>query len=149
MREAVNEALKTAMKNRDVARVSTLRMIAAAFKDRDILGRTQGAATASDEDLLSTLARMVKQREESAAAFEGGGRPELAAKERAEIEVIRGFMPKQMSEEEIGAAVDAAIAESGAASMRDMGKVMAALKQSHAGKLDFSRASALVKARLG
>ena len=87
--------------------------------------------------------------EESAAAFESGARPELAAKERAEIEVIRGFMPQQMSAEEVGAAVDAAVADTGAASLRDMGKVMALLKERHAGKLDFGKASALVKARLG
>jgi len=149
VREAVNEALKTAMKSRDPARVSALRMVSAAFKDRDILARGQGAATASDDELVAVLAKMIRQREESASAFEAGGRPELAAKERAEIDVIRAFMPKQMSEEEIGAAVGAAIAQTGAASIRDMGKVMAALKQSHAGKLDFSRASALVKARLG
>jgi uncharacterized protein len=149
LREAVNEALKVAMKSRDAARVSALRMINAAFKDRDILGRTQGSATASDEELVSTLAKMVKQREESAVAFEGGGRPELAAKERAEIEVIRGFMPKQMSEEEVRAAVEAAVAETGAASVKDMGKVMAHLKERYAGKLDFSKAGALVKARLG
>lgn len=150
MREAVNEALKAAMKSRDAARVSTLRMINSAFKDRDILARGQGGTgTASDEELLAVLARMIRQREESASAFAAGGRPELAAKERAEIELIRGFMPKQMSEQEVGAAVDAAIAATGAASVRDMGKVMAALKESHAGKLDFSRASALVKSRLG
>ena len=149
MREAVNEALKAAMKSRDPARVSALRMITAAFKDRDILSRGQGTATASDDELTATLAKMIRQREESAVAYDGGGRPELAAKERAEIEVIRGFMPKQMSEEETRAAVSAAIAETGASSVKDMGRVMAALKQSHAGKMDFSRASALVKGLLG
>lgn len=149
MREEVNEALKVAMKSRDAARVSTLRMIAAAFKDRDILGRTQGSATASDEELLGVLAKMVKQREESATAFEGGGRPELAAKERAEIEVIRAFMPKQLGEEEVRAAVEAAIAATGAASVKEMGKVMAHLKERYAGKLDFAKAGAIVKGRLG
>jgi uncharacterized protein YqeY len=149
VREEVNEALKAAMKSRDAARVSALRMVSAAFKDRDILARGQGAAAASDDELVAVLAKIVRQREESASAFEAGDRPELAGKERAEIEVIRAFMPKQMAEEEIGAAVEAAIAETGATSIRDMGKVMAVLKQSHAGKLDFSRASALVKARLG
>jgi uncharacterized protein YqeY len=149
LREAVNEALKTAMKSRDAARVSTLRMISAAFKDRDILARGQGVASASDEELLAALAKMIRQREESATAFEGGGRPELAAKERAEIEVIRGFMPKQMSEDEVRAAVEAAIATTGATSVRDMGKVMALLKERYAGKLDFGKASGIVKARLG
>jgi uncharacterized protein YqeY len=149
LRTAVNEALKVAMKSRDAARVSTLRMISAAFKDRDILARGQGGGSASDEELVAALAKMIRQREESAAAFEAGGRPELAAKERAEIEVIRGFMPQQMSAEEVGAAVDAAFADTGAASLRDMGKVMALLKERHAGKLDFGKASASVKARLG
>jgi uncharacterized protein YqeY len=149
VRNAVNEALKTAMKSRDPARVSALRMVSAAFKDRDILARGQGRTAASDDELVAVLAKMIRQREESASAFEAGGRSELAGRERAEIEVIRAFMPKQMSEEEIGTAVEAAIATTGAASIREMGKVMAALKQSHAGKLDFSRASALVKARLG
>jgi uncharacterized protein len=149
LREAVSDALKIAMKSRDAARVSALRMISAAFKDRDILARGQGAGSASDEELLATLAKMIRQWEESAAAFEGGGRPELAAKERAEIEVIRGFMPKPMSEDEARAAVEAAITETGAASVKDMGKVMAYLKERYAGKLDFSKASALVKGRLG
>jgi len=148
LREAVNEALKAAMKSRDAARVSALRMISAAFKDRDILARGQGATSASEEELLAALAKMIRQREESAVAFEAGGRPELVAKERAEIEVIRAFMPKQMSDDEVRAAVEAAIAETGAASVRDMGKVMAQLKERHAGKLDFSKASALVKGRL-
>ena len=149
MRGAVNEALKAAMKSRDAARVSALRMISAAFKDRDILARGQGGGSASDEELLSVLAKMIRQREESATAYDSGGRPELAAKERAEIEVIRGFMPTQMAEDEVRAAVEAAIAETGAALVRDMGKVMALLKERHAGKLDFGKASAIVKARLG
>ena len=149
MREAVNQALKEAMKSRDAARVSALRMISAAFKDRDILARGQGASPASDEELSAALAKMIRQREDSATAFEGGGRPELAAKERAEIEVIRGFLPKQMSEEEIRAAVQEAIAATAAASVRDMGKVMAHLKERHAGKLDFGKASALVKGAFG
>jgi len=148
LREAVNEALKAAMKSRDAARTSALRMIVAAFKERDILARGQGATAASDEELLAAIAKMVRQREESAAAFEAGGRPELAAKERAEIETIRQFMPRQMSDEEIGRAVDEALAETGAATLRDMGKVMARLKESHAGKLDLGKAGAIVKSRL-
>jgi uncharacterized protein YqeY len=149
MREAVNEALKSAMKSRDAARVSALRMITAAFKDRDIIARGQGATSASSEELTAALAKMVRQREESATAFDAGGRPELAAKERAEIEVIRSFMPQQMSDEEVQAAVGAAIGETGAASVRDMGKVMAHLKDRYAGKLDFGKASGIVKQRLG
>ncbi len=148
MREEVNEALKAAMKSRDAERVSALRMMSAAFKDRDILARGQGAASASDEELVSVLAKMIRQREESAKAYDEGKRPELAAKERAEIEVIRTFMPAQMSEDEVQAAAKAAIAEIGAASSRDMGKVMALLKEHHAGKMDFGKASAIVKGLL-
>ncbi len=148
MREKVNEALKTAMKSRDAARLSALRMISAALKDRDILARGAGTGSASEEELVSVLAKMIRQREELAKAFDEGKRPELAAKERAEIEVIRGFMPAQMSEDEVQAAVKAAVAETGAASARDMGKVMALLKERHAGKMDFGKASAAVKALL-
>lgn len=149
MRETISAELKAAMKNRNTARVSTLRMISAAIKDRDILARGSGAAAATDEELIATLAKMIRQREESAKAFEEGGRAELAAKERAEIEIILGFMPKQMSEAEMGAAVASAIADSGAGSLRDMGKVMALLKERHAGTMDFGKASGLVKTRLG
>lgn len=149
MREKVNEALKAAMKSRDTGRLSALRMISAAFKDRDILARGSGASAASDEELVSVLAKMIRQREESAKAYEEGSRPELAEKERAEIEVIRAFMPAQMSEAEVRAAVEAAVAETGASSVRDMGKVMALLKERHAGKMDFGKASAMVKAQLG
>jgi len=149
MREKVNEALKAAMKSRDTGRLSALRMISAAFKDRDILARGSGASAASDEELVSVLAKMIRQREESAKAYEEGGRPELAEKERAEIKVIRAFMPAQMSEEEMRTAVEDAVAETGATIMRDMGKVMALLKERHAGRMDFGKASAAVKARLG
>jgi len=149
MREKVSEAMKAAMKSREADRLSALRMIAAAFKDRDILARGAGASTtASDEELVAVLAKMIRQREESAKAFLDGNRPELAAKEKAEIEVIRSFMPAQMSEADVKAAVDSAVAETGAASVRDMGKVMALLKERYAGKMDFGRASALVKARV-
>jgi uncharacterized protein YqeY len=149
MREAISQALKEAMKTRDAARTGTLRMISAAIKDCDILARGQGAAPASDDELIAALSKMIRQREESANLYDQGGRPELAAKERAEIEVIRGFMPKQMAEEEIRAAAQAAVAETGASSARDMGKVMALLKQRHSGGMDFARASAVVKGMLG
>jgi uncharacterized protein YqeY len=149
MREAIKAALMEAMKARDAARTGTLRMIAAAIKDRDIEARGKGNVAASDDELVAALARMVRQREESAKAFADGGRPELAAKERGEIEVIRRFMPKQMSQDELSAAVAAAIAETGANSARDMGKVMALLKQRHAREMDFGKASALVKHMLG
>lgn len=136
------------MKSRDAARTSALRMISAAFKDRDILARGQGTASASDEELVAVLSKMIRQREESAKAFNDGKRPELAAKERAEIEVIRGFMPKQMSDDEVRAAAQGAIAETGATSARDMGRVMARLKERHAGKMDLGKASAMVKSLL-
>ncbi len=148
MRDEINEALKAAMKARDAARTSTLRMISAAFKERDILARGEGRGEASGEALLAVLGKMIKQREESAKAFEAGKRPELAEKERAEIEVIRGFMPAQMADAEIDAAVEAAITDAGAAAARDIGKVMALLKERHQGKMDFGKASAAVKRRL-
>ena len=149
LRDSVNEALKTAMKSRDAARTSTLRMMLATFKNRDVEVRGGGGEAASEDELLASLAKMLKQREESAKAFEDGARPELAAKERAEIEVIRSFMPKQMEASELEAAVAAAIAEVGATTVRDMGKVMAALKAKHTGAMDFGKASALVKSKLG
>ena len=149
MRDAIGEALKEAMRARDPARTGTLRMISAAIKDRDIEARGKGKGAASDEDILAALAKMIRQREESAKMYADGGRPELADKERAEIEVIRGFMPRQMSEDEVREAAQAAIAETGAASPRDMGRVMAVLKEKHAGQMDFGKASATVKALLG
>ena len=149
MREAIKEALKEAMKARDTARVATLRMISAAFKDRDIEARGKGKEAASDEELGATLAKMVRQREEAAKAYDDGGRPELAAKERVEIDVVRSFMPKQMGEAEMRQAAQAAIAQTGAASPRDMGRVMARLKEGHAGRMDFGKASAIVKSLLG
>jgi uncharacterized protein YqeY len=149
MREAVNQALKEAMKGRDAARTGTLRLISAAIKERDIDARTKGREVASDDELLAALSKMIRQREESAKIYGDGGRPELAAKERGEIEVIRGFLPKQMSEDEVREAAKAAIAETGAASPRDMGKAMALLKERHSGAMDFGRASAVVKGLLG
>ena len=148
MRETFSEALKTAMRERDSARTGTLRMITAAIKDRDIDARGRGKEAASDEEILQILAKMIRQREESAAMYEGAGRPELAAKERAEIEVIRSFQPRQIGDDEVRAAAQAAIQETGAASARDMGKVMAALKERHAGSMDLGKASAVVKGLL-
>lgn len=148
MRNTITEALKTAQKSQDKARISTLRMINAAIQARDIENRGAGKPAASDEDVLQILAKMVKQREESIKAFEDGKRPELAAQERAEIAIIRDFMPKQLDEEETKAAVKAAIAETGAQGIKDMGKVIALLRQSHAGRMDFGKASGVVKALL-
>jgi uncharacterized protein YqeY len=146
LRERFNEQLKEAMRAKDQKRVSTMRMILAALKDRDIAARTETSREGvPDEEVLSLLAKMIKQREESAAAFESGGRPELAQSERQEIVIVREFMPKQMSPEDARAAAQSLIAELGASSMQDMGKVMAALKERYAGQMDFSRASATVK----
>lgn len=149
MRDAVSGALKAAMKSRDAARTGALRLVSAAIKERDIEARGRGRDTASDEELLAGLAKMIRQREESAKIYEEAGRPELAVKERAEIEVIRAFLPRQMSEDEVRAAARAAIAETGAASGRDIGRIMALLKERHAGSMDFGRASAMVKGLLG
>jgi uncharacterized protein YqeY len=146
LREQFNDALKTAMKAREPRRVSTLRLVLAAIKDRDIAGRTaESRDGVSDDEILSLLAKMIKQREESAAIYEQGGRPELAAAEREEIAIIREFMPQQMSADHAKQAMQAVIAELGAASMKDMGKVMAALKERYAGQMDFAQASGAVK----
>ncbi|MBV9569924.1 MAG: GatB/YqeY domain-containing protein [Alphaproteobacteria bacterium] len=146
LRERLSERLKDSMRARDQKRVSTLRMVLAALKDKDIAARTEASREGvPDEEVLSLLAKMIKQREESAAAFESGGRPELAASEREEIGIIREFMPQQMSAEDSRSAAQAVIAELGAGSMKDMGKVMAALKERYAGRMDFAKASGTVK----
>jgi uncharacterized protein YqeY len=146
LRERLNERLKEAMRAREQKRVSTLRMVLAALKDKDIAARTETSREGVPvEEVLSLLAKMIKQREESAAAFDSGGRPELAAAEREEIAIIREFMPQQMSVEESRAAAQGLIAELAASSMKDMGKVMAALKERYAGQMDFAKASATVK----
>lgn len=149
LRERFNEEMKSAMKAGDKKRLATLRLILAALKDRDIANRTEDSrALLGDDEILSLLAKMIKQREESAETYEKGGRPDLAVGEREEIAIIREFMPKQMDEAEAKAAAQKVIAELGASSMKDMGKVMAALKERHAGQMDFARASGLVKALL-
>ena len=145
MRDKVMNEVKAAMKAGDKARLSTLRLIQSAVKDRDIANRGVGKEPASDDEILQLLAKMVKQREESAKAFEEGGRPELAVKEREEIAVIRDFMPAQMDQSEMEAAIRSVIAETGAAGIRDMGKVMAALREKFAGQMDFGKASGTVK----
>jgi hypothetical protein len=146
LREQFNDQMKEAMKAKDARRLSTLRMVLAAIKDKDIAARTETSREGiSDDDVLGLLAKMIKQREESAAAFDTGNRPEMAKSEREEIEVICSFMPKQMSAEESKAAVQTVIAEVGAASIKDMGKVMAALKERYAGQMDFAKASATTK----
>ena len=149
IRDDIKAALVTAMKSGDRPRTAAIRLIQSAIKNRDI--ELRGAANPpSDDDATVTevLQKMIKQRRESIAMYEQGGRAELAAAEQAEIEVIEGFLPRQMSEAEAKAAIDAIVAETGAGSLKDMGRVMAALKERHAGQLDMSKASALVKARL-
>ena len=149
LRDELNNAVKEAMKARDQKRLSCLRLVQSSLKDRDIANRTEeGRELISDDEILSLLAKLIKSREDSVALYEQGGRPELAQAERDEIAVIREFMPKQMDEVESKAAIAGVIAELGAASMKDMGKVMAALKERHAGKMDFSKASAAVKEQL-
>ena len=146
LRAKLNDAMKEAMKAKDAQRLATVRLVLAALKDRDIAARSEtNKELVGDDDILTLLAKMIKQREESAAVYRQGGRPELAEKEDAEIAVIREFMPKQMDEAEMKAALQAVIAETGAASIKDMGKVMAVLKERFAGQMDFSRASAATK----
>ena len=150
LRDRIGAALKDAMKSRDAERLSTLRLINAAIKDKDIALRGEGGdATVGDPEVLAILGRMVKQRQESARAYEEGGRLELAEKELAEVKVIEEFLPRQLAEDEIGAAIDAAVAEIGASSIRDMGKVMAVLKSKYAGQMDFGAVGPMVKDRLG
>jgi uncharacterized protein YqeY len=154
LRDGLATALKEAMKARDADRLSTLRLINAAIKDRDIASRGMGEDEAAgkgivgDEEILSILAKMIRQRQESARAYEEGGRLELAEKERAEIAVIEEFLPRQLDPSEVAAALDAAIADTGATSLRDMGRVMAHLKARHGGRMDFAAAGASLKARL-
>ncbi len=150
LRQRLSEALKAAMKGQDRRAVSTLRLILAALKDRDIAARGKGVEDGiSDDDILAMLQTMVKQRRESIEHYEHGGRLELAEQEREEIRIIEDFLPHQMTEEEIAAAVASVIEETAAAGLKDMGKAMAALKARYAGQMDFGKASAVAKARLG
>ncbi len=149
MRTRVNEALKKAMKDKATDRLSTLRLINAAIKDRDIDARSNGHEDGvPDDEVLAILGKMVKQRQESARQYEEGGRLDLAERERAEIAIIEEFLPKQLTEDEVEAAIDAAIAEIEADSIRDMGRVMAELKGKYTGRMDFGAVGPKVKARL-
>ncbi len=150
LRTRLNSALKEAMKAKDADRLSTLRLMNAAIKDRDIEARGTGNDDGVGEDvLLAILGKMVKQRQESAKVYEEGGRLELAEKELSEIKIIEDFLPRQLSDKEAAAALDAAIAEVGATSIRDMGKVMAVLKGKYTGQMDFGKAGPMVKDKLG
>ena len=149
LRDRLSVSLKDAMKAKDATRLMTLRLINAAIKDRDIDARSEGVDSGvSDHDLLAILGKMVKQRQESARAYEEGGRLELAEKEWAEIVIIEEFLPRQLSEQEVEQAIGDAIAASGANSIRDMGKVMGALKSKYTGQLDFGKVGGMVKAQL-
>ena len=147
MREKITADLKTAMKAGDRAKVDALRLINASLKDKDIEARGAGK-TLSEDDVLALLQKMIKSRQESLDIYEKNNRPELADKERFEIAVISSYLPSQMSEAEVAEAIRAAVAELGATSIKDMGKVVAALKAKYAGRMDFGKASAVVKAAL-
>ena len=150
LREAFTERLKTAMRAKDSRTVSTVRLILAALKDRDIAARGGGNQEGIPESEIQRLLQsMVKQRRESIALYRQGNRPELAQQEEEEIAVIESFLPKQMGDDEIAAAVKAAMAETGAAGIKDMGKVMGVLRERHAGVIDMGRAGAVVKQQLG
>jgi uncharacterized protein YqeY len=148
LRDQINNGIKDAMKSGEKLKLSTLRLVNAAIKNADIEARGGGKGPLDDAALLGLFQKMIKQRQESVELYEKGGRPELAANERGEIEVIQGFLPKQMSDGEVDAAIKAAIAEAGASSVKDMGKVIAALRGKYAGQMDFGKASGLVKAAL-
>jgi uncharacterized protein YqeY len=150
LRTKISDELKAAMKGGDKLRVSTLRLVASAIKDRDIQNRTAGPDSGvNDAQIVEVMAKMVKQRQESVAMYEQGGRPELAQQERSEIDIIQSFMPKQLSEAEVKSVVAAVIQETGAQSVKDMGKVMAGLKAKYAGQMDMAKAGAVVKSLLG
>jgi uncharacterized protein YqeY len=148
LREQINDAVKAAMKAQDKLRLSTLRLVNAAIKNADIEARGAGKDPLTDGDVLGLLQKLIKQRQESVELYEKGGRADLAEQERGEIEVIKGFLPQQLSEADTKAAIAEGINATGAAGMKDMGKVIAALKERHAGRMDFAKASALVKAML-
>jgi hypothetical protein len=151
LRDRLSAALKDAMKSREADRTSTLRLINAAIKDRDIALRGEGGGDdgVPDTDIMAILGKMVKQRQESARMYEEGGRLELAEKELAEVRVIEEFLPRQLTCDEVAAAIAAVIAETGATGIRDMGRVMAALKARHTGQMDFGAVGPMVKDRLG
>lgn len=149
MRSKISAALKDTLRSKDQVGTATLRLIMAALKDRDIAARGQGRTDGiEDAEILSMMQSMIKQRHESIETYEKAGRQDLADRERAEIVVIEGFLPRQMNDAEVAAAAEAMIAETGAAGIRDMGKVMAAMKAQYAGQMDMTRASSIVKQKL-
>src|SRR6202022_1088586 len=148
LRDDINNAVKDAMRAKDERKLSTLRMVNSTIKNADIAARGEGKPPLSDADLLGIFQKMIKQRQESVDLYDKGGRAELAAQEREEIAIISAYLPKQMSEDDVKAAISAIIAETGAAGIKDMGKVIGALKAKYAGQMDFGKASGLVKAAL-
>jgi uncharacterized protein YqeY len=148
LRDDINKALTEAMKAKNERAVSTLRLVNSALKNADIEARGQGKPPLGDAEVVGVLQKMVKQRQESVELYQKGGRADLVKQEQEEIAIISGYLPKQMSEAEMAAAVDAAVKETGAAGMKDMGKVIAALRGKYAGQMDMGKASALVKAKL-
>ena len=148
LRDKINDQVKDAMRSQDKLKLSTLRLCNAAIKNADIEARGSGKPQLTDDDLLGVLQKMIKQRQESVELYEKGGRKELADQERGEIAIITGFLPKQMSDDEMKSAIAAAINEAGASSMKDMGKVIGVLKAKYAGQMDFGKASGLVKSAL-
>jgi uncharacterized protein len=148
LRAKINDELKSAMKAQDQRRVSTLRLVNSALKNADIEARGQGKAALADDEVLPVLQKMIKQRQESAELYDKGGRPELATQEREEIAIISAYLPRQMSEDEAKTAIAGVVKELGATGMKDMGKVMTALKERYAGQMDFGKASPIVKAQL-
>ena len=148
MRDKINDSVKTAMKAQDKLRLSTLRLVNAAIKNADIEAQMTQKPAPTEDDILALMQKMIKQRQDSVALYEQGGRKELADQERSEIEIIKGFLPQQLSDAEAKEAIATAIKDTGAAGMKDMGRVMAALKERHAGKMDFGKASGLVKTQL-
>jgi uncharacterized protein YqeY len=145
IRDTLSNAQKEAMKAKDAPRLSTVRLILSAIKDRDIANRGTGKEQASDDEILQILAKMIKQRDESAKIYDEGGRPELATKEREEIAIIQGYMPAQLSDEKVRDICAAVVAEIGAVGVKDMGKCMAILRERYAGQMDFAKASAALK----
>jgi uncharacterized protein YqeY len=148
LRDDINKALVEAMKAKNERAVSTLRMVNSTLKNADIEARGAGKPALGDAEVLSVLQKMIKQRQESVELYKKGGREDLVAQEEAEIGIISGYLPKQMSEAEMGSAIDAAVAETGASGMKDMGKVIGILRGKYAGQMDMGKASALVKAKL-
>ncbi|MBI5132193.1 MAG: GatB/YqeY domain-containing protein [Rhodopseudomonas palustris] len=148
LRDDINNAVKDAMRAKDERKLSTLRMMNSTIKNADIEARGQGKPPLSDGDLLGVFQKMIKQRQESVELYDKGGRAELAEQERGEIAVIQAYLPQQMSEDDVKAVIAATISETGAAGIKDMGKVIAALKAKYAGQMDFGKASGLVKAAL-